>query len=151
MLLTHILATTILLKAFVVSDIRIIILSYIFGVLIDLDELYALFKFRKKSRSWKDFEKIAFKRENKKRTWIQESGGLTISLTLSILIKSFIPFYSNLVHCIMDWLSSFESNPLAPFYNKLKTRGFIKTMSLINVSYQEIYIIVVLVLILCFV
>ncbi|MBL7169419.1 MAG: hypothetical protein ISS48_00175 [Candidatus Aenigmarchaeota archaeon] len=124
----------------------IIIWSFVFGVLIDLDELYTLSKFWRETKSWKKFKKVAFKRGIKRRTWFQESGSLVISFIISIFLKSFAPFLCNLTHCMMDWLTDSESTPLAPFYNGYKRRGFIKSGSL-----EEILIIITLLFILFFV
>ena len=68
MFFTHILATGVILKVFAVSDIRIIVLSYVFGVLLDLDHFWTLSKLKKEGKSWKELIKILFNRKIKKRT-----------------------------------------------------------------------------------
>lgn len=147
MFIAHFLATTIVLKAFAVSDVKVILVSYFFGVLIDLDHIYTLLKIsRSKSVSPWEFirDNLIFNKEHYEfRTFFQESGGLVLSLVASLLVKSPAPFLSMLAHCIMDWSSNFDSRPLSPFYRKFITRGFIKEFKT-----QEFAVIVALSLIL---
>ena len=125
----HFLVTFLLVKYFGVIDPLSLVFSFAFGVLIDLDEIYTIYKFYSKSKKLSELKNF-FKRGLKRRTQLQESGGLLISLIISAIIGSIVPFICNVSHCIMNWMSYYESTPLAPFYNGLKTRGFIKTFGL---------------------
>ena len=135
-IITHFLATLILLKIFSVSDIGIIFWSFFFGIAIDFDEIIFYYNYWKSSKSFRGFVRKSMK-SAKRRNWFDEFGGLVISFLISVFLGSFVPFLSNLAHCIMDWSCSFESQPLAPFYNKLKTRGFVK-----HETIQEVPIII---------
>jgi len=129
-IITHLLATLLVVKVFTVSDTIEMFLCLLFGVFIDMDELFTTFVELKKSKNFGVFRKNYIKFGVKRRTWIQESGGLAISLSISIFLGKFTPFIANFVHCLLDWSSYYRSQPLAPFYNRLETRGFIKTLSL---------------------
>ncbi len=141
--ITHALATLILIKLFSVSNPWIIFWTWFFGIAIDFDEILIFYKDWKSTKSIKGFFKKASKSQHR-RNWFDESGGLVISFTISLFIGSFVPFLANLVHCIMDWVCSYESNPLAPFYNKLTTRGFVKSGFNITRILEEGLLIIIL-------
>ncbi|MEM5777600.1 MAG: hypothetical protein QXJ06_04105 [Candidatus Aenigmatarchaeota archaeon] len=134
----HILSTLIIIKIFGVQNQIEFFLCIFFGILIDLDELSTIFLNFKKI----GFSKFLFKRMQKRRTWVQESGGLFVSFFISFFIRSFTPFICNLIHCILDWASYYKSNPLAPFYSKLETQGFIKTFSLEELLITLLFLII---------
>jgi len=144
---THTLATLILIKVFSISDPWIIFWTLFFGIAIDFDEILIFYNYWKSTKSVKGFLKKASKNQHR-RNWFDEAGGLAISFTFSLFIGSFVPFLANLVHCIMDWSCDFESNPLAPFYNKLTTRGFIKLGFNITRILEEGFLIIFFTLIL---
>lgn len=125
-IVTHTLATLLLLKLFSVSNSWVIFFTLFFGIAIDFDELIIFYRDWNSTRSVKKFFKKVSKKQHR-RNWFDEAGGLAISFTVSLFLGSFVPFLANLVHCIMDWSCDFDSNPLAPFYNKLETRGFVKS------------------------
>ena len=129
-IVTHLIATFLVIKVFAVYDSSEILLCLLFGVFIDMDELFTTFVEFKRSKNFSSFKKNYIKFGVKRRTWLQESGGLVISLVVSFFLGKFTPFVANFIHCIMDWSCYYKSQPLAPFYNKLETRGFIKTLSL---------------------
>jgi len=128
--LTHLIATLLLMKVFAVSSLTEKILCLFFGVFIDVDEVYVALVEFKKSKNFSTFKKNFLKLGVDRRTWFQESGSLVISFTISLFLGTFTPFMANLIHCLMDWCSHYKSHPLAPFYDKLETMGFIKNFSL---------------------
>ncbi len=91
----------------------IILFSFVFSVLIDLDHLFS------KNKPW-------FRR----RSWIQEPFGflflgLPIAIILSLFNKKFfllvcIPY---LTHILLDYFCVFETFPLAPFSRIKKREG----------------------------
>ena len=139
--IAHILMTLIIIKIFYFFNkdfkksnkkrrIRLIILAFIFAVLIDLDHVYTFLKIHdiKSLQSWEYIKNNVLLKRYHYRTFLQESGGVAISLIASIWIRSSLPFVACLFgQCMLDWMCNFESIPLAPFYNKLHTRGFIKS------------------------
>ncbi|MEM5793554.1 MAG: hypothetical protein QXY45_04360, partial [Candidatus Aenigmatarchaeota archaeon] len=98
-------------------------------------------KFYNKSKNWKEFKADFLKFGIKRRTWFQETGGITISILASFLVRSPIPLISNITHCSLDWLTNYDSVPLAPFYNGIKTRGFIKVGDLLEMIIEFSFII----------
>ena len=66
--ITHILTTLIILKIFSINSPEILIFSFIFGIFIDLDELYTAYKFCIETKSRKIFKKNFFQRGIKRRT-----------------------------------------------------------------------------------
>jgi hypothetical protein len=137
--LTHLLATLLMMKVFAVSSLTEKVLCLLFGVFIDADELYVMLVELKKSKNFSAFRRNFLKLGVDRRTWLQESGGLAVSFTVSLFLGSFTPFIANLIHCLMDWSCYYKSRPLAPFYDKLETRGFIKIF-----SFEELLIILFL-------
>ena len=126
-IITHILANLVIIKLSSVTDINIIFLILLFGLGIDFDEPFVVMGKYLELKDRKKFKKWITRKGSKKRNWFDESGGLLVSLLVSNLVGNYLPFLANLVHCIMDWLCDFESRPLAPFYNRLRTRGPIKS------------------------
>lgn len=143
--ISHILATLILIKFFSVTNPNIIFLTWVFGLGIDFDEpIVALQKYFE-LKDFKKFGKWLKRKGSSKRNWFDESGGLVVSLLISNIVKNYVPFLANLAHCIMDWSCDYETRPLAPFYNKLRIRGPIKSSFR---SSEEKILIVVLAIIL---
>ena len=125
--ISHILAILILLRFFHVTNPNIIFLTWLFGLAIDFDEPIVVLQKYLELKNFKKFKNWLKRKGSPKRNWFDESGGLVVSLLISVMIKNYVPFLANLVHCIMDWSCDFESRPLAPFYNKLRTRGPFKS------------------------
>lgn len=126
-IITHTLATLLLLKMFSVNDPNIIFMTFLFGIGIDLDEPFIVWKKYRELKDWEKFKKWLKRKGTRKRNFFDESGGLVVSLIFSYFLNNYVPFLANLLHCTMDWMCDFESRPLAPFYNKLRTRGPIES------------------------
>ncbi|MFH8080933.1 MAG: hypothetical protein QXO84_03605 [Candidatus Aenigmatarchaeota archaeon] len=140
---THLLSTIIIINAFSPLTFLEKFFCFLFGVLIDLDEIAKGMMEWRKTKNFSEFSKRFLKRGAKRRTWLQECGGLFLALIISFMIKSFLPFFCGITHCILDWVSYYSSNPLKPF-NKIETRGFIKTLS-IEEFLLTLFLVVVLV------
>jgi len=140
-IIAHILMTSLVIELFLIFNknfressrgrkVKLIILAFVFGVLIDIDHVYTFFKIHdiKSLQSWDYIRENVLRQRYHYRTFLQESGGLAIALVISIFIKSALPFLGGLFgQCVLDWMCNFRTNPLAPFYTDLEIIGFIKS------------------------
>ena len=101
-IITHTLATLLLLKMFSVNDPNIIFMTFLFGIGIDLDEPFIVWKKYRELKDWEKFKKWLKRKGTRKRNFFDESGGLVVSLIFSYFLNNYVPFLANLLHCTMD-------------------------------------------------
>ncbi len=111
-IITHILASTALIKLLHLSTVYEIVLAIIFGVLIDADELIKLPRYLKWNYAKKRFKFLApFYR----RTPLQEPVSLLWIIPVAIYFSTPVPVIFFAVHVAMDYLKYYEKRPFYPF------------------------------------
>lgn len=106
-------------NAFQASLTQILLFSFVFGVLVDLDLLIGMLM----KKPWHHL-----------RSWIHEPFGIILfGIPVALMFSTIKPSYFWLTiipytsHVIIDYLTEHEVTPLAPFSNKTRKVGIIKS------------------------
>ncbi len=117
---SHILLTTAGVQALGLEG-REVALAYVFGVGVDVDHIIKAPLYVRKNG-------LKNEKNYHWRTSLQEPVALLWIIPLSIFFRSYAPVIFFLLHCLLDYLVSFEKRPLFP-YNNYTTRGILPHVS----------------------
>lgn len=115
-LITHVLATTLGVKAFDLHG-RNAVLAYAFGVGVDIDHLI-------KAPFYLRLVGLKRKKEYYWRSSLQEPVALLWIIPLALFLQTWVPVVFFMIHVAMDYLVRYEKMPWYP-YSPRVTRGFL--------------------------
>ncbi len=117
---SHILLTTAGVQALGLEG-REVVLAYGFGVGVDVDHIVKAPLYLRKNG-------LKNEKNYHWRTSLQEPIALLWIIPLSIFLRSYAPVIFFLLHCLLDYLVSFEKRPFFP-YSNYTTRGILPHVS----------------------